>query len=228
MNTNPIDLIVFDMAGTTVEDGGQVPAAFSAVLGRQGIAISAEEIHALRGMSKRAALAEILQKSRGRAPSQEEVGALFTNFQQELAARYEGTVAEVSGATTTFAWLRQRGIQVALNTGFERETVELLLNALGWAQGVVDVVVCGDEVRTGRPAPYLIFHAMEATAVQDVRKVMTVGDTVLDLQAGHNAGVGWNVGVLSGAHRRDQLEQQPHTHLIGSVSEIPALVESLS
>lgn len=221
---NKIALVVFDMAGTTVEDGGQVPAAFSAVLARQGLPISAEEIHALRGMSKRAALAQILAKGLGRSANPDEVTALFADFQRELAIRYEGSVAEVAGAADCFARLRNRGIKVALNTGFERATVDLLLDALGWQTGVVDAVVCGDEVKAGRPAPYLIFHAMEATGVSDVRQVMTVGDTVLDLQAGYNASVGLNIGVLSGAHQRAQLEQQPHSHLIASVAELDRLL----
>ena len=32
------------------------------------------------------------------------------------------------------------------------------------------------------------------------RKVSSVGDTPLDLQAGVNAGAGWVIGALSGAH----------------------------
>lgn len=36
------------------------------------------------------------------------------------------------------------------------------------------------------------------------------------------AGVGFNVGVLSGAHNRDLLNAEPHTHLLGSVAELPA------
>ena len=75
----------------------------------------------------------------------------------------------------------------------------------------------------GRPAPYLIFHAMEAAGVVDVRRVATVGDTTLDLEAGANAGVVWNVGVLSGAHDRASLEQAPHTHILTSVAALPTL-----
>jgi len=89
---------------------------------------------------------------------------------------------------------------------------------------VVDAVVCGDEVAQGRPAPYMIFHCMKATGVSDVRRVANVGDTVLDLQAGHNAGVALNVGVLSGAHGRDQMQSAPHTHLLNSVADLPALL----
>jgi len=59
--------------------------------------------------------------------------------------------------------------------------------------------------------------------VTDVARVAAVGDTVLDLQAGANAGVRWNIGVLSGAHTRGQLEAVPHTVLLPSVADLPSL-----
>ena len=96
---------------------------------------------------------------------------------------------------------------------------------MGWQAAVVDTMVCGDDVANGRPAPDLIFKAMERTGVSDAARVMAVGDTVLDLRAGRNAGAGCVVGVLSGAHRRAQLESEPHDDLINSVAELPALFE---
>jgi phosphoglycolate phosphatase-like HAD superfamily hydrolase len=64
---------------------------------------------------------------------------------------------------------------------------------------------------------------MERTGVANLQAVMNVGDTVLDLRAGHAAGVRWNVGVLSGAHDRRQLEQAPHTHLVDSIRDLTTL-----
>jgi phosphoglycolate phosphatase-like HAD superfamily hydrolase len=69
----------------------------------------------------------------------------------------------------------------------------------------------------------MIFHAMESLSVTDVRRVAVVGDTVLDLQAGWNAGVRWNIGVWSGAHSRQQLEQAPRTHLLPGVGALPEI-----
>ena len=66
---------------------------------------------------------------------------------------------------------------------------------------------------------------MENTGVTSVHEVMCVGDTVLDLEAGRNAGVRYAVGVLSGAHGKAQLEKAPHTHLISSVADLPALIQ---
>jgi phosphonatase-like hydrolase len=110
-----------------------------------------------------------------------------------------------------------------LNTGFDRTIAGLIIEAVGW-QSAVDSIVCGDDVAEGRPAPDLIFKSMERTGVSAVRRVMAVGDTVLDLRAGKRAGAGWVVGVLSGAHDRSQLEIEPHDILIDSVAELPAII----
>ncbi len=69
--------------------------------------------------------------------------------------------------------------------------------------------------------------AMEATGVDSVHAVGTLGDTVLDLQAGNNACVKLNIGALSGAHSRAKLEAEPHTHLIASVADLPRLLAAL-
>ncbi len=218
-----MELVVCDMAGTTVRDAGQVPQAFTTALAAHGIAVTPQAINSLRGASKRLAILNLIPEGEGadRAALAEQV---YATFVQLLARAFKGTVEPVPGAREAIDTLRGRGVRVALNTGFDRETTNLLLDALRWREGVVDAVVCGDEVAQGRPAPYMIFHCMEATGVTDVRRVANAGDTVLDLQAGHNAGVALNIGVLSGAHGRDQMQPQPHTHLLNSVAELPALL----
>jgi phosphonatase-like hydrolase len=213
-----VQLVVLDMAGTTVRDTGQVSRALVAALAKHGIDVTPEELNRMRGASKRQALLNLIPAGPDRERLSDSAYRSFRDLLME-SCRLEG-VEPVPGAEDVFRSLRARGVRVALNTGFDRDIAWLLLAALRWEEGVVDAVVCGDEVRSGRPAPYLIFHAMEATGATDVRRVASVGDTVLDLAAGRNAGVGWNVGVLSGAHPRSRLEEAPHTHLIESVADL--------
>jgi len=214
-------LVVFDMAGTTVKDEGRVADAFLVALREHGIEVAPEQLSRVRGSSKREAVLGFIPEGSDRVRRAETV---YDSFREHLARLYNvGGVEPVEGAEETFRWLKRRGVRVALNTGFDREITGLLLSSLGWESEVVDVVVCGDDVKRGRPAPDLIFRAMEAAGVSDAGQVMNVGDTVLDLQAGHNAGVRWNVGVLTGAHRRSTLEREPHTHLIDSVASLPDL-----
>lgn len=214
-------LVVFDMAGTTVKDAGHVADAFLNALRGHGIEVTPEQLSGVRGASKREAVLHFIPEGDDRLRRAETV---YDSFREHLARLYNaGGVEPVEGVEETFRWLKRRGVRAALNTGFDREITTLLLSSLGWDEGVVDVVVCGDDVERGRPAPDLIFRAMEAAGVCDARRVMNVGDTVLDLQAGHNACVRWNVGVLTGAHGRSTLEQEPHTHLLDSVASLPTL-----
>jgi phosphonatase-like hydrolase len=217
-----IALVVFDMAGTTIEDSGQVPEAFTTVLRRHGIEITGDDLRAVRGASKRDAIRHFVARHHTTGLDAL-TAAIFEDFRGYLSRLFRaGGVRPIAGAAEVFAWLRGRGIKVALTTGFDRLTTDLIIDAVGWKTGIADTVVCGDDVALGRPAPFLIFRAMEQTGVTSVHRVMCVGDTVLDLQAGHNAGVRHIVGVLSGAHKKEQLEKEPHTCLIASVAALTA------
>jgi phosphonatase-like hydrolase len=130
--------------------------------------------------------------------------------------------AFIPGALETFGWLRRKGVALALNTGFDRSVAAVIIGSLPWRGVSVDTVVCSDDVSRGRPSPSMILHAMAQTGISDAAQVMTIGDTVKDLEAGNNAGVGVNIGVLSGAHDRKRLQQVAHTQLLPSIADIPS------
>ena len=65
---------------------------------------------------------------------------------------------------------------------------------------------------------------MQRCGVSDPARVAKVGDTPADLAQGHNAGCGLVIGVTSGSHTREQLAGHPHTHLIESVADLPAVL----
>jgi phosphonatase-like hydrolase len=217
-----LKLVVFDLAGTTIQDNGQVPSSFLAAVNHHGIHVSNEQLENVRGRSKRQAVFDLLPETPDRATRAREI---YGSFRAELTARYRGDgVNSIEGAEYAFTKLREAGVRVVLNTGFDSDITSLLLAELKWNNGVVDAIVCGDDVVNGRPAPDLIIAAMNAVKVVEPRCVANVGDTVLDLAAAQNAGVKWNIGVLSGAHSLAKLQQSPHTHLINSVAELPQLL----
>lgn len=225
-SVDDIELVIFDLAGTTIEDNGQVPEAFTTVLRSYGIEVAGEALRVVRGASKREVIRRFVERQFPGEDSQAATRTeqIFAEFREHLAMKYtDGGVSAIPGAMDTFARLHNLGIKVALNTGFDRAITGLVLRAVGWEKDTVDAVVCGDDVPQGRPAPYLIFRAMEATSVISVHRVANVGDTALDLQAGWNAAVRWNIGVLSGAHTKEQLERVQHTHLLPNVAALPSL-----
>ena len=226
MTVNPA-LVIFDMAGTTLEDRGQVPAAFAATLAANGLPITPDEIMRVRGASKRQAIRDLLQGPSSKAcldeaSSRSQADRIYNEFRRELAGAYmNGGVKCVGGADLAIKRLRTSGRKVALTTGFDRDIATLLLTSIGWTRDTIDAVVCGDDVDNGRPAPDMILLAMQLTGVSDPGMVANVGDTTLDLESAARAGVRWNIGVLSGAHAREALERAPHTHIIQSVAALP-------
>ena len=221
-----LDLVVFDMAGTTIQAADQVPAGFQQAFEQCNVKLSEEEIRSVRGRSKREAIADLLTRHLGSADGRRLATEVYSRFQQILMERYERQgVESVDGAAETFEWLMARDVKVALSTGFDRALTTLLLKIVGWGKSI-DAVVCNEDVPRGRPAPYLVFRAMEWTGCECVHRVAVVGDTVSDLQAADNAGVRWGIGVLSGAHSETQLKSCPHSEIITSVKELPSVFNS--
>ncbi len=115
-------------------------------------------------------------------------------------------------------------MKVALTTGFARGTQDAIIDAIGW-HGLVDLTLSPAEAGRGRPYPDLVLVAALRLGVDDVRQIAVVGDTPLDMIAGCRAGAGLVAGVLTGAGDRPALVAAGATHVIGSVGELPRLLE---
>jgi phosphonatase-like hydrolase len=221
-----IDLMALDIAGTTVDEGGAVYHALrAAVASAARSPASDDDVRDWMGADKRAAIRGLMATV-GRADlTGAEVNDIYDDFRGRLSAAYDAYPPRpVPGVSDLLARLRDRGVKVALTTGFPRDITDPLLARLGWRlDGELDAVVTVDEVASGRPAPYLVFHAMELTGAVDVRRVLVAGDTARDLEAGTRAGAGYVVGVLSGGQSRATLERAPHTHLLDSLADLAVI-----
>jgi phosphonatase-like hydrolase len=219
-------LAALDMAGTTVDEGGLVYSAVEAAVAEAvGGPIPGELMSQWKGTSKEEAIAGLL-RAMGLDTSHAYVTKVYDIFAGKLEEAYDRTPpAPFPGVLEAFETLRRAGVMVALQTGYAMPVANSIMTSLGWTVGeTVDALVTSDTVAASRPAPYLIFHAMEATGVRDVGRVLTAGDTPNDLAAGMNAGAGFVVGVTTGSFTRSQLEAEPHTHILDSVAELPALL----
>ena len=219
-------LAALDMAGTTVDEGGLVYSAVEAAVAEAvGGPIPAELMVQWKGTSKEEAIAGLL-RGMGSDDSHARVLKVYEIFAGKLEEAYGRTPpTPIPGVVEMFETLRRAGVKVALQTGYAAPVANSIMTGLGWAVGdTVDALVTSDTVAASRPAPYLVFHAMEATGVMDVRRVLTAGDTPNDLGAGMNAGAGFVVGVTTGSFTRSQLEAEPHTHILDSVAALPTLL----
>ncbi|NJD19096.1 MAG: HAD family hydrolase, partial [Gemmatimonadetes bacterium] len=151
-----IRLAVFDIVGTTVQAGDEVPSAFREALGEVGVHLSDADVAGIRGRSKRDAIADLLLRHMPAASATPElVEAVYARFREALGAAYRSRVRPVPGAEEVLRHLLRAGVAVVLATGLDRETTRLLLESLGWDALGLSGVVTGDDVRSGRPAPDL-------------------------------------------------------------------------
>ena len=219
-----IQLLVSDMAGTTVRDDGIVEAAFTDAMATEGIPSDHAEfppalqiVRDTMGMSKIVVFRQILgDEARAQAAT--------TAFEEAIARRIAaGEVTALPGAEEAFATLREAGVKIALTTGFGDSTRELLLDHLGW-RDLIDLSLSPAEHLRGRPYPDLALAALIRLRIDGVRNLATVGDTQSDLESGWRAGASIVAGVLTGAHDRAALEAAPHTHVLESIAELPAVI----
>jgi phosphonatase-like hydrolase len=218
-----LKLAIFDLAGTVIEDHGEVVSSFVDAMAAHGIGVNSEELAEFKGAAKREVIRFFTWRKRNEMLSEEAVEQVYADFVRLVNGRYEEQLAPISGAEDVFESLRKRGMQLALTTGFGQATLEQVVRRLGWQEWFT-ATVSSDEVEMGRPAPYLIFRAMERCRCRAVREVLNVGDTPLDLQSAANAGVGLNVGVLSGQFERERLLYEPQDALLATVAALPTLL----
>jgi phosphonatase-like hydrolase len=223
-----VKLVIFDIGGTIIQDNGEVLDAFSAALEANGLRVSRAELTEFKGAAKRDVITRFVERQWGKqeAGNEARIAKAYGDFKAQLETKFSnGGVKPIPGAAATFAWLKTRDIVCATTTGFYRAVTDQILRSAGW-QGTFAANIGSDDVKEGRPAPYMIFRAMEATGIDDVREVLNVGDTRLDLQAGKRAGVLGVIGVLTGVHKEDRLLTESPSHLIASVADIPSLIET--
>lgn len=224
MPKNNLSLIVFDMAGTTVNEDNVVYKTLQKAVNAQGHDFSLDTVLLIGGgQEKSQAIKDILRTARlEEAVLEEQAGKAYQYFLQALKDAYQNLeVTAYEGAETLFTHLRKQGVKIALNTGYNRRTAESLLEKLNWREGRdFDLLVTADDVTKSRPAPDMIVYAMEKLGVADPRQVAKVGDTAIDIEEGKNAGCGLTVGITTGAQTAAQIRTADPDLIIDSLLEI--------
>ncbi|MGW0879506.1 phosphonatase-like hydrolase [Streptomyces sp. NPDC002671] len=221
-----IRLVVLDMAGTTVADGGLVERAFEAAAAELGVepgsadhAEKLDYVRATMGESKISVFRHLF----GAEDLAQRANTAFEKAYGDLVDA--GLIAPVPGAREAIEELAAGGRTVVLTTGFARVTQDAILDALGW-RDLVPLTLCpADAGGRGRPFPDMVLEAFVRTkAAEDVRQVAVVGDTSYDVLSGVRAAAGLVVGVRTGAHGDDAFRAAGATHVLDSVAALPALL----
>ena len=177
-------MVVFDMAGTTVNENNVVYKIVQKAINEKGFNVSLEQVLAEgAGKEKLQAIKSVLSVYLNKNDD-----ALANNIYQRFVVLLEDAystsdILPNGNAEKLFEELHKRDILVVLNTGYNSQTAESLLNKLGWEEGEeYDYLVTASDVTHNRPKPDMIQLAMEEFDLSNATEVVKVGDSIIDIE----------------------------------------------
>jgi len=206
-----ITLMVCDMAGTVINEGGLVYKTLYETLKNNNIPVKKSDINDWYGQQKQQVISDMIDKYLPHEMYKDDVkNYCYDEFHVCLSDAYFGAHSNISlidpELPNFFQRLQFNGVKIALNTGYERNFQRKIINHFNMNDYVDDFISSGD-VRMGRPYPYMIHRIMERNNIISVKHVAKVGDTRNDVLEGKNAGCGITIAVQTGAgSTRDFLE----------------------
>lgn len=237
MNSNnsigkQVELIVFDIAGTTVKDNGEIANAFQSALKEYGYDVPVEKINPLMGYKKTEAIKRMLteyESEKGKI-TEEYINNIHDRF-SELMISYYSSAEEITplpNVEEVFALLKEKQINIGLDTGFSKEITDIIIDRLGWLKDKkIDIVISSNQVKAGRPLPYMIEEMMNGLDVKDAKKVIKVGDTEVDVFEGKNAGCLYSIGITTGAFTREELAVYEPSFIIDDIKELLSIIDNI-
>jgi len=222
-----IQLVVFDMAGTTIDEQNVVYKTIHKAIEQAGFVVSLETVLlCAAGKEKFQAICEVLAVLTDGEADLEMARGIHRAFERLLDDAYSVlTPLPMPGVIEVFKALRQRDIRVVLNTGYKRPVAALLLQKIGWEQHTTyDLLITADEVANSRPHPDMILAAMDHFGIQDANKVAKIGDSIADIEEGKNAGCRIYAGITTGAQNLEQLRTAQPTHIFDQLQELLAVI----
>jgi phosphonatase-like hydrolase len=217
-----IQCVVFDMAGTTVNEDNLVYKTLQAALNHYNVPVDLNHVLLYgAGKEKFQAIKDIISNSPYALDEMVQLEA-FNYFLAQLDIAYaDFDVTPMPGAEQVFAALKQSGVKVVLNTGYNRATAENLLKKLGWAEGQqIDLLVTASDVLHNRPMPDMILYAKNKLHIADTKQMAKIGDSFIDIEEGKNAGCLLNIGITTGAQTETQLMEAKPDFIVHSLSEM--------
>ncbi|WEJ70237.1 phosphonoacetaldehyde hydrolase [Pseudomonas sp. PSE14] len=255
-----LQAVILDWAGTVVDFGSFAPTQiFVEAFAEFGVQVSLEEARGPMGMGKWdhirtlcdiPAIAERYKVKFGRAPTDDDVTAIYERFMPLQIEKIAEHSALIPGALDAIAALRKQGLKVGSCSGYPAVVMEKVV-ALAKTNGyVADHVVATDEVPNGRPHPAQALANVIALGINDVAACVKVDDTWPGILEGRSAGM-WTVALTCSGNAlgltyeqykalpADKLEQErrrigqifegsrPH-YLIDTIADLPAVITDIN
>jgi phosphonoacetaldehyde hydrolase len=200
----PVQAIILDWAGTTIDFGSLAPVrAFIELFKREGVHVTQAQAREPMGTEKRVHITRMLSNTniqqqwetiKGAAHTQADIDRLYDDFLPIQTNIIKQRSQLIPGWKNAFDELVNKGYKIGGNTGYAREMVEPALT-LAKEQGYTPLTtICATEVKRGRPMPDMALMTMLELGADHVHACVKVDDTLPGIEEGIRAGM-WTVGV---------------------------------
>lgn len=215
------------MAGTTVNENNLVYKTLQKAINEAGFDFNLDQVLTEgAGKEKKQAIRSVLAVYAG-INDEEITGKIYQNFMKQLTEAYDKAVIQPqNNSLALFTALKQRNIHAVLNTGYDQLTAQLIIKKLGWKEGIdFDGLVTASDVDENRPNPDMIYFAMNKFGIVNSKEVVKVGDSIVDIQEGQNAGCGLSIGITTGAHTTEQLLSANPDFVINDLIDLLPIID---
>lgn len=222
-----IRMVVFDMAGTTVDEDNVVYKTLQRAIKDHGYHFTLEQVmDEGAGKEKLQAIRSVLKLHN--IQDEKKSVEIYKHFLILLNEAYMYLDVKAQPHTLEiFRFLREQKILVVLNTGYQTETALSLIEKLGWEKGIeYDDLITASDVKNSRPRPDMILLAMSKFGIQNPNEVIKLGDSITDIEEGKNARCALSIGITTGAHTYEQLLSADPDFIITNLLELPALIKT--
>jgi phosphoglycolate phosphatase-like HAD superfamily hydrolase len=186
---------IFDVEGTLIDCVPQILGCWRTVLESFGYNISFETLQAHSGMDPNDMLESICSKAT--ASERESIIKRQSHLYQDTCLPAVKCFPEVR---ELFAELRRIGHRLSLSTTCNKPELDHYKQQMA-VDDLIDIIVCGDDVKKGKPHPDLFRLVLERL---NSHRAFVVGDTPFDAIAATRMDL-TSIGVLTGGFKERAL-----------------------
>jgi phosphoglycolate phosphatase len=210
MNDNRIKGVIFDLDGTLIDSFQAIYLSFRHTYEGLGLApLSYEEVKGVIGYGLNHSFRDLL--------GDEWVSPAIRLFRQKYEEVFRSHTHLLADARAVVEGLHARGTRLAIATNklgrFAREIFRHFE-----MEGLFDAIVGDEDVTQNKPHPEMLIRAIHEMGLPK-EAVIFVGDSLIDIQTGENAGVRV-FAVPTGLATREELEKARPAKLLNRLTDL--------
>ncbi len=196
--------VIFDMDGTLTDSHDAHYKSWKSTMDDHGIAYGPSDFIRDFGRRNPEIIAENWERSGKTVPDEADARMIADEKEAAFRTIIAEAFPEMPGAREMMRGLHDAGFHLAIGSSAPKENIELCNQELG-IETLLDAIVCGCDVKNGKPEPDGFLLAAERLGCPPGRCIV-VEDAAAGIEAAHRAGMP-AIGIVSTGHDATDLAE---------------------